>query len=77
MWEKGSLCCVCTSVCTTINVSTVPDLENLTANRPTNTKIRPQVKQARAAKKIAVVLGLYVYNNVHFNVYWQLSSSGT
>ena len=51
-----------------------PELEILNVNRPSNTKLRLQVKQARALPtKMAVAMGLHIY----YNVYWDESSSGT
>ena len=63
---------------TTIVKRWYPKLDDkiFNVNRPSNTKLRPQEKQARASKKMAVALGLHIYYNVHYNVYWDESSSG-
>ena len=40
-----------------------PNSVPITVNRPSNTKLRLQVKQARLPTKMAVALGLHVYYN--------------
>ena len=44
-------------------ISQVPELEILNVNRPSNTKLRLQVKQARLPIKMTVAMGLHIYYN--------------